>query len=38
LREKLERDPSDPTLVLTVGRSGYRMARADELSPEGSDR
>ena len=38
LREKLERDPSDPTLVLTVGRSGYRMARADELSSEGSDR
>ena len=38
LREKLERDPSDPMLVLTVGRSGYRMARADELSSEGSDR
>ena len=38
LREKLERDPSDPMLLLTVGRSGYRMARADELSPEGSDR
>jgi len=31
LREKLERDPSDPTLVLTVGRFGYRMAREDEL-------
>jgi DNA-binding response OmpR family regulator len=31
LREKLETDPSDPRLVLTVGRSGYRMARADEL-------
>ena len=38
LREKLERDPSDPTLVLTVGRSGYRMARAGELTPEGGDR
>ena len=24
-------DPSDPRLVLTVGRAGYRMARADEL-------
>jgi DNA-binding response OmpR family regulator len=31
LREKLEPDPSDPRLVLTVGRAGYRMARADEL-------
>jgi DNA-binding response OmpR family regulator len=31
LREKLEADPSDPRLVLTVGRSGYRMARLDEL-------
>jgi DNA-binding response OmpR family regulator len=31
LREKIETDPSDPRLVLTVGRSGYRMARADEL-------
>jgi len=38
LREKLERDPSDPTLVLTVGRSGYRMARADELNSGGFDR
>ena len=38
LREKLERDPSDPMLVLTVGRSGYRMARADELSSGGFDR
>ena len=34
LREKLERDPSDPTLVLTVGRFGYRMAREDELVAE----
>ncbi len=31
LREKVERDPSDPRLVLTVGRAGYRMARDDEL-------
>jgi len=31
VREKLERDPSDPTLVLTVGRFGYRMAREDEI-------
>jgi DNA-binding response OmpR family regulator len=30
LREKLEVDPSDPRLVLTVGRSGYRLTRADE--------
>jgi DNA-binding response OmpR family regulator len=32
LREKLERDPSDPALVLTVGRAGYRMAPETELS------
>jgi DNA-binding response OmpR family regulator len=32
LREKVERDPSDPRLVLTVGRAGYRMARDDELA------
>jgi DNA-binding response OmpR family regulator len=31
LREKLERDPSDPEIVLTVGRAGYRIAREDEL-------
>jgi DNA-binding response OmpR family regulator len=31
LREKLEVDPSDPKIVLTVGRSGYRMAREAEL-------
>ena len=31
LREKVEVDPSDPRLVLTVGRAGYRMARDDEL-------
>ena len=30
LREKIERDPSDPELVLTVGRAGYRAARPDE--------
>jgi DNA-binding response OmpR family regulator len=36
LREKLERDPSDPRLVLTVGRFGYRMAREDELVGEDS--
>jgi DNA-binding response OmpR family regulator len=32
LREKLEDDPSDPVLVITVGRAGYRMAREDELT------
>ena len=32
LREKLEDNPSDPRLVLTVGRAGYRTAREDELS------
>jgi DNA-binding response OmpR family regulator len=31
LREKVEDDPSDPLIVLTVGRAGYRMAREDEL-------
>lgn len=31
LRQKLEDDPSDPRLVLTVGREGYRAARPDEL-------
>lgn len=36
LREKLERDPSDPELVLTVGRAGYRMARDDELDTRSS--
>lgn len=36
LREKLERDPSDPRLLLTVGRFGYRMAREDELVGEDS--
>jgi len=30
LREKLERDPSDPALVLTVGRAGYRMDNEGE--------
>ena len=32
LREKVEADPSDPRLVLTVGRAGYRLSRADEVS------
>jgi DNA-binding response OmpR family regulator len=31
LREKVELDPSDPKMVLTVGRSGYRMAVEAEL-------
>jgi DNA-binding response OmpR family regulator len=31
LREKLEDDPSDPRIVLTVGRAGYRIARETEL-------
>jgi DNA-binding response OmpR family regulator len=30
LREKIEPDPSDPRTVLTVGRSGYRLAPEDE--------
>ena len=30
LREKVEHDPSDPRLVLTVGRAGYRLAAEDE--------
>jgi DNA-binding response OmpR family regulator len=32
LREKLEDDPSDPRIVITVGRAGYRMAREAELA------
>ncbi len=32
LREKLEHDPSDPKVVLTVGRQGYRMAAGEESS------
>jgi hypothetical protein len=32
----MERDPWDPTLVLTVGRFGYRMACEDELTGEDS--
>jgi DNA-binding response OmpR family regulator len=34
LREKIEHDPSSPLLLLTVGRAGYRMTRADELDQE----
>jgi len=35
LREKVERDPSDPRLVITVGRSGVSLARrsASSTSP-----
>jgi DNA-binding response OmpR family regulator len=32
LREKLEEDPSDPRIVVTVGRAGYRMVREVELT------
>jgi DNA-binding response OmpR family regulator len=35
LREKIERDPSDPEIVLTVGRSGYQVARLESI-PETS--
>ena len=31
LRQKIEADPSDPRLVITVGREGYRAVREDEL-------
>lgn len=31
LRQKVEDDPSEPRLVLTVGREGYRVIREDEL-------
>lgn len=30
LREKLEDDPSDPRILLTAGRTGYRLAPAEE--------
>lgn len=32
LREKVEVDPSDPRLVVTVGRSGYRVVRSEEVA------
>jgi DNA-binding response OmpR family regulator len=32
LREKIEADPSDPRLVLTVPRTGYRLATTEELA------
>jgi DNA-binding response OmpR family regulator len=35
LREKIERDPSDPQLVITVRGTGYRFAKAAELTHEG---
>ena len=34
LREKVEGDPSDPRLILTVGRAGYRMARDEAAGPD----
>jgi two-component system, OmpR family, response regulator RegX3 len=33
LREKLEADPAQPRLLLTVRGAGYRLVTADELSP-----
>jgi DNA-binding response OmpR family regulator len=36
LREKLEPDPSDPQLVLTVRGVGYRFAEASDSSPSDS--
>jgi len=38
LREKVEADPSDPRLVLTVRGLGYRFAGDDELAPSAGDR
>jgi DNA-binding response OmpR family regulator len=35
LREKIEQDPSDPQLVITVRGTGYRFAKAAELAHEG---
>jgi len=35
LREKVEHDPSDPRLVLTVRGTGYRFATQDELEGSG---
>lgn len=35
LREKIEQDPSDPRLVITVRGTGYRFAKPAELAHEG---
>jgi DNA-binding response OmpR family regulator len=35
LREKIEQDPSAPRLVVTVPRTGYRFATAEELGAAG---
>ena len=35
LREKIEQDPSDPKLVITVRGTGYRFAKAAEVAHEG---
>ncbi|HEX5994980.1 MAG TPA: response regulator transcription factor [Jiangellales bacterium] len=35
LREKIEQDPSDPRLVITVRGTGYRFAKPAELADEG---
>jgi DNA-binding response OmpR family regulator len=35
LREKIEQDPSDPRLVITVRGTGYRFAKTAELAHDG---